>query len=233
VSDLDKLLQTARDAAPWERIEFRDPIAAHGSTAIGPVASWLTEPGLGGFAVRVLARIAQDNEHRSAVVDALAGADRDRMSSTVAQDVSEAVAQLLGPSGAPTKGARPKTPDWPGQRSVTSLELRFHEAMLDIYRVVGEATRRRRLDGTFQRGYWATYFLRGVRNHGGPDYARQLLRLEGTSSGFERLVEEGRVDLSVEALVLRPEFAPLFTEDERATASRRLRGRVASVESRP
>lgn len=94
--------------------------------------------------------------------------------------------------------------------------------MLDIFRLAGEATRRPRPDGTIARGYWASYFLRGVRNHGGPDYAHQLLRAEGTSDGFQRLTDEGRLDLTVEALVLKPEYAQLFIEPERQTAAHRL-----------
>jgi hypothetical protein len=62
-----------------------------------------------------------------------------------------------------------------------------------------------------------------VRNHGGPDYARQLLRADGTSDGFKRLKEEGRLDLSMEVLVLRPDFAALFTDRDVQTASTRLK----------
>ena len=94
--------------------------------------------------------------------------------------------------------------------------------MLDVFRLAGEATRRTRSDGTVARGYWASYFLRGVRNHGGPDYAHQLLRKEGTTDGFQRLKEEGRLDLTMEALVLKPEYAELFTDDERRVAAHRL-----------
>jgi hypothetical protein len=36
------------------------------------------------------------------------------------------------------------------------------------------------------------------------------------------LTEEGRLDLTVEALVLKPEYAALFTDVERSIAARRL-----------
>ncbi len=78
--------------------------------------------------------------------------------------------------------------------------------MLAIYRNAGEATRKRRPDGSFERGYWATYFLRAVRNHGGLPYAHQLLLMDGTTDGFARLTEEGRLDLTMEALILKPEY---------------------------
>ena len=94
--------------------------------------------------------------------------------------------------------------------------------MLDIFRLAGEATRKRRSDGTFVRGYWASYFLRGVRNHGGLAYAHQLLLADGTTAGFERLAEEGRLDLTMEALVLRKEYRTLFSEHEIQVASSRL-----------
>jgi hypothetical protein len=94
--------------------------------------------------------------------------------------------------------------------------------MLDIYARAGEATRRRRPDGTIERGYWANYFLRAVRRQGGPAYARQLLRAQGTTAGFLRLKEEGRLDITMEALVLQSEFASLFTDDDRRIALERL-----------
>ena len=104
----------------------------------------------------------------------------------------------------------------------SALELAFHEDMLEVYRRAGEATRHVRPDGSVARGYWATYFVRGVQNHGGLAYAKSLLNKRGTSYGFGRLAEEGRLDLSMEALILRDEYAPLFTEAERAIAASRL-----------
>jgi hypothetical protein len=94
--------------------------------------------------------------------------------------------------------------------------------MVDIFTLAGEATRKERPDGTFIRGYLASYFLRGVRNNGGVAYAHQLLQATGTTAGFERLKEENRLDLTMEALVLRPEFDLLFSADERQIAASRL-----------
>jgi hypothetical protein len=91
------------------------------------------------------------------------------------------------------------------------VEARFHQAMLDIFELAGRET-----------GYWATYFLRSVRDHGGLDTARRLLRKGGTSGGFERLKAERRLDLSLEALILRAEFRELFSAEELAIASDRL-----------
>ena len=93
----------------------------------------------------------------------------------------------------------------------TTVELRFHQAMLDVYELAGRQT-----------GYWANYFLRSVRANGGLATARDLLWKSGTSKGFERLKKEGRLDLSMEAVMLRPEFRELFSAEEAARASERL-----------
>ena len=91
------------------------------------------------------------------------------------------------------------------------VELQFDQAMLDIYELAGRQT-----------GYWANYFLRSVRKDGGLEAARKLLWKDGTSEGFERLKAEHRLDLSMEALMLRPEFRELFTAAELARAAERL-----------
>ena len=83
--------------------------------------------------------------------------------------------------------------------------------MLGIYWLAGRAT-----------GYWASYFLRGVRNKGGLTAAQDLLRKAGTSPGFERLKAERRLDLSMEAIVIRPKYEGLFTAHEIEIAHHRL-----------
>jgi hypothetical protein len=222
--NLDGLLSAAADAAPGDRIAFRDPIAAFGADAIRPIAAWLVDQRLGAFAVRVLVRIGQKPQHIQEVRRALQSVATTALSPAVARDVTDAVS-LLAPSTGRAHGRQvPEQLPWPGDRDVTPLESRFHEAMLEIYKLAGEATRRRRPDGTIERGYWANYFLRAVRTHGGRDYARRLLRMQGTTEGFERLKKEQRLDLTMEALVLRPEYAPLFTDVELSIASRRVGG---------
>jgi hypothetical protein len=81
----------------------------------------------------------------------------------------------------------------------------------DVYRRAGQET-----------GYWANYFLRDLRANGGLATAKKLLHAKGTSEGFKRLREERRLDLTVEALVLRHEFRPLFTTEELELAMARL-----------
>jgi hypothetical protein len=92
-----------------------------------------------------------------------------------------------------------------------AAEARFEQAMLDIYTLAGRET-----------GYWAGYFLRSVRQDGGLVAARKLLWQSGTSAGFERLKEEGRLDLTMESLMLRSEFRDLFTDEELIRAATRL-----------
>ncbi len=226
MSDLDALLKEARTADPGDRILFRDPIAARGAAAISPMCEWIQDARLGAFAVRVLERIAAEPANRRPVLDAFASADLGALPERVAQDVLQAIDRLGGAQrhivARPRPGPRGPREQWPGHRPVSQLELRFHHAMLSIFTLAGEATRKQATDGSTIRGYWASYFLRGVRNHGGPHYARQLLRAEGTSDGFQRLTDERRLDLTVEALVLRPEYSSLFSDDERAVAANRL-----------
>jgi hypothetical protein len=69
--------------------------------------------------------------------------------------------------------------------------------------------------------YTATYFLQMVNEHGGLEAARRLLAKE-ISSGFTELYLCGRLDLTAEAQMIRPEFAPLFTAEELEIARARL-----------
>lgn len=71
-------------------------------------------------------------------------------------------------------------------------------------------------------GYSPTYFVRMLDEDGAVGAARRLLRDQQTSDGFTRLWGEGRLGLTVEAIVLRPEFFGLFSRTELATARARL-----------
>lgn len=71
-------------------------------------------------------------------------------------------------------------------------------------------------------GYNATRFLVMVKELGGVGAAHQLLAGERIHDGFAELLLAGRPDLTVEALVLKPGFQTLFSENERQTARERL-----------
>ena len=105
---LDSLLTAARDAGPQDRITYRDPIAAHQELAIEAMTDWLGEPRLAAFAMRVLERLGQDPEHRSAVVAILNSVDRDMQPVPVLRDL-DATLLALGviPRRVPPKGPKP------------------------------------------------------------------------------------------------------------------------------
>src|SRR5262245_22884650 len=92
------------------------------------------------------------------------------------------------------------------------VERAFDAAMVAIY-----TTAKRDL------GYNATRFLQMITDEGGLVAARRLLHASAVSDGFTTLWEHARLDLSVEAHVLRPEYAGLFTDAERRIARRRLK----------
>lgn len=63
---LATLLARAEAADPAHRIDLRDPIAAHGASAIEAVTPWLKVPLMAAFAIRVIARAGLDGEREAA-----------------------------------------------------------------------------------------------------------------------------------------------------------------------
>jgi hypothetical protein len=101
--------------------------------------------------------------------------------------------------------------DVPAPDGGAETRASFERAMRNVYvRAKKEAN------------YTATYFLTMLSEHGGLGTAHRLLASSEVSSGFTALYERGRLDLTVEALVVKPEFASLFTEDEIEIAQQRL-----------
>ncbi len=93
-----------------------------------------------------------------------------------------------------------------------SLEERFDEAMMNIYRRTKAEAK-----------YDATRFSQMLTEHRGLETARILLHADTVSEGYTALSERGRLDLTVEALIHEhPEYHPLFTDEELAVARRRL-----------
>ena len=90
------------------------------------------------------------------------------------------------------------------------VEREFHQEMVRIYE---EATK---------FGYYPTYFLGMVNGMEGVAAAKKLLNTASPSSGFTRLWEECRLDLSVEALVVQEPWDSLFTDGELEEARQRL-----------
>ena len=93
-----------------------------------------------------------------------------------------------------------------------TLEEQFHGAMLDIYRRAKSEAK-----------YNATQFLSMVSRIGGLQTAKSLINSTTVSSGYTALWERGRLDLSVEAVVLQTErFHALFTAEELTICQQRL-----------
>lgn len=81
--------------------------------------------------------------------------------------------------------------------------------------------------GIYDRGrrevnYTASYFLSMLADLGPLSTARKLLNAPAVSDGFAALWERGRLDLTVEALVIQDRFASLFSDEELDAARRRL-----------
>jgi len=92
------------------------------------------------------------------------------------------------------------------------LESKFEAEMLRLY------------EEAKKLGYNATRFLQMFRRFGGVATAKKLLANEDyIQEGIIKLCELGRLDLSAEALVSKPEYKDLFTETELATARKRLK----------
>lgn len=94
-----------------------------------------------------------------------------------------------------------------------SIEEEFTAKLIDAYQRTGKEV-----------GYWAHRFVRAVRQHGGLTQAKKMLRprTKGQRAGLDALLEAGRPELTVEAIVLLPEFRELFTDTELATAAERI-----------
>lgn len=92
------------------------------------------------------------------------------------------------------------------------LSLQFHDSMIDIY-----------VKAKKECKYNAARFLQVVTEKGGVEAARTLILKDGGTDGFAKLWELGRLDLSVEVLVLKDEYTQLFTDHEREECRNRLK----------
>lgn len=61
-----------------------------------------------------------------------------------------------------------------------------------------------------------------IQNLGAIAAAHRCLQGRRTSDGFAQLAQKGRLDLSLEALILKPEWGGLFTDEEANEALTRL-----------
>ena len=92
------------------------------------------------------------------------------------------------------------------------LKKEFHEAMIAVYTRTFSAC-----------GYRAGRFLEMVNTHGGLETAKMLLREEEPRGGFVALHEKGRLEVTMEALIVENKrWHPLFTQEEIKIAEKRL-----------
>lgn len=94
---------------------------------------------------------------------------------------------------------------------MTEIQKRFHKDMLNIYQ-----TAKREL------GYNANRFLQMLSDIGGVETAKRLITKEDGTYGFSILYEHKRLDLSVEAFVLKEDYRTLFSDEERELCRARL-----------
>jgi dTDP-4-dehydrorhamnose reductase len=87
----------------------------------------------------------------------------------------------------------------------------FTGAMLDIYRRALTEAR-----------YRAAIFFNMINDQGGYEAAMTLIHAAKPSDGYTALWERHRLDLTVEALILRPEWGDIFTDEDRLAAYKRL-----------
>jgi hypothetical protein len=81
-------------------------------------------------------------------------------------------------------------------------ELAFDAAMMRIY-----------VRARDEVGYNATRYLQMLHDHRGVETARILVNAVQPSEGYTALWERGRLDLTVEALVLQPEWQAFFAQE--------------------
>ena len=62
-----------------------------------------------------------------------------------------------------------------------------------------------------------------LQEHGGLETAKILLHSPHVSDGYTALWEKGRLDLTVEALIIQEKWTAFFSDEEREIARRRLR----------
>jgi hypothetical protein len=70
--------------------------------------------------------------------------------------------------------------------------------------------------------YVPTYYLHMIHEQGACETARRLVRSGELQTGFRTLARHGRLDLSVEGIMTRPEFAGLFGKQDLEAATWRL-----------
>ena len=93
----------------------------------------------------------------------------------------------------------------------TGLEIEFHRALENIVYT------------DFKSNDFPMFLLQMMRRHGGVAAAKQLLGISAVRSGLTELSEQGRLDMSVESLILQERWKPLFSAGDLTLARQRLK----------
>lgn len=93
------------------------------------------------------------------------------------------------------------------------LEKKFDTAMMEIYK-----------NALKEANYRATRFFEMLQKHKGRETAKILINSNTVSEGYTALYERGRLDLTVEALILEnQEWHELFSDEEILICKNRLK----------
>lgn len=103
---------------------------------------------------------------------------------------------------------------------LSDLADQFHDAMVDLCR--REATEAHRNPSKFHKMLEKRGLTGSSRPRPGLKIAKTFLHKAEVTYGFQDLIKRGYPDLTVEALMLEPEWTPLFSDHEREIARMRL-----------
>lgn len=92
------------------------------------------------------------------------------------------------------------------------IEKDLYDDMVNIYN-----------EASLQCNYKPIRFLQMLNSKGPVITAKELIRKHGVTYDFNRLWECGRLDLSLEALLLKDKYKVLFTEEEIEICKNRLK----------
>jgi hypothetical protein len=96
--------------------------------------------------------------------------------------------------------------------TIEKTKLIFEERLLESARISKE-----------ELGYMPSYFLRMMRENGGILTAKILINEKKIPDGFTQMYLRNRLDLTIEAIVIEPQFRALFTPEELQKAEKRLK----------
>ena len=106
---------------------------------------------------------------------------------------------------------------------MTRLEGRLKKALLNGYQRAGEEV-----------NYWGFRYRRSILNNGALATVRRMLRPRTSAqrAGLDASLDANRPDLTMEAIILQPQFQPLFSGAELQVAADRLKEYGAEIAKR-